>query len=216
MKDNVLKRQSLKDQIKDILVDRIVSGELEPGDRIKELQIAKDLGTSQAPVREAIRCLETLGYVEHIPHVGAMVRTFHRQEIEEAYQIREALETYAVSLISGGREQLLKELEGCLVEMKRAAESNDINKFSRADNQFHRLIVGYSRNQTMISFWESLKMQLHVVATVVDASIPLPKIYDLHPPIVDSLREVQLPEASMHLTTHYEVIKGHWKNQGEK
>ena len=213
MNESVLKRQSLKDQIKDILVERIVAGELEPGDRIKELQIAKELGTSQAPVREAIRCLETLGYVEHIPHVGAMVRTFHREEIEEAYQVREALETYAVSLVNVGKDQLVRKLEVCLDEMKSAAEDNNIRKFTRADNQFHRLIVGYSGNKTMISFWESLKMQLHVVAAVVDTSIPLKDIYRLHPPIVKALRELQPPEASMHLTTHYEVIKDHWKKQ---
>lgn len=213
MTENILKRQSLKDQIKDILVERIVTGELEPGDRIKELQIAKELGTSQAPVREAIRCLETLGYVEHIPHVGAMVRTFNRQEIEEAYQVREALENYSVSLVNGGRDQLIEELENCLDQMKNAVEANNIRKFSSADNQFHRLIVGYSGNDTMISFWESLKMQLHVVAAVVDSSIPLEEIYKLHLPVVDALKEINNSEASMHLTTHYEVIKAHWKNR---
>lgn len=216
MSDTILKRQSLKDQIKDILVERIVAGELEPGDRIKDLQIAKELGTSQAPVREAIRCLETLGYVEHIPHVGAMVRTFNRQEIEEAYQVREALENYSVSMVNGGRDQLIKDLEGCLAQMKSAAETNDIRTFSRADNQFHRLIVGYSGNETMISFWESLKMQLHVVAAVVESSIPLKEIYRLHLPVVDALKKIENSEASLHLTTHYEVIKTHWKRRQDK
>ena len=54
MKKTVV-RQSLKDQVKSILIDRMIDGDLAPGDRIKELQVAKELGTSQAPVREAIR-----------------------------------------------------------------------------------------------------------------------------------------------------------------
>ncbi len=59
-------RQSLKDQVESILIDRMIEGDLAPGDRIKELQIAKELGTSQAPVREAIRCLETLDYTLYV------------------------------------------------------------------------------------------------------------------------------------------------------
>ena len=216
MTDSVLTRQSLKDQIKTILIDRIVDGELVPGDRIKELKIAKEFGTSQAPVREAIRCLETLGYIEHIPHVGAMVKTFTQQEIEEAYQIREALETYVVSMVSAGIEILTDELEDCLKDMRRAVEKKHIRLFSRADNRFHRLIVSYSKNETMISFWESLKMQLQVVATLVDTSMPLEKIYKLHPPIVSALKEMQNLDASMLLTTHYEVVKDHWKKQERK
>lgn len=216
MTDSVLTRQSLKDQIKHILIERIVLGELAPGDRIKELQIAKELGTSQAPVREAIRCLETLGYIEHIPHVGAMVKTFNQQEIEEAYQIREALETYVITWVNGEKSNLIDELEACLKDMERSVEQNNIRLFSRADNRFHRLIVSYSANETMISFWESLKMQLQVVATLVDTSLPLSKIFSLHPPIVDALKEMRNSEASMHLSTHYEVITDHWKKQEHK
>lgn len=216
MTDAVLTRQSLKDQIKNILIERIVDGELIPGDRIKELQIAKELGTSQAPVREAIRCLETLGYIEHIPHVGAMVKTFNHQEIEEAYQMREALETYAVTLANSDIDILVEELESCLVEMQRAVERHNIRMWTRADNRFHQLIVSFTKNKTMISFWKSLKMPLQVVATLVDTSMPLGKIYQLHPPIVKALKGFQYSEASMHLTTHYEVVKDHWRKQEKK
>src|SRR5210317_449733 len=110
MKKKVV-RQSLKDQVKSILIDRMIDGDLAPGDRIKELQVAKELGTSQAPVREAIRCLETLGYAEHIPHVGAMVKTFNQSEIEEAYQMREALEVHSMALIGDSLNELVKSLK---------------------------------------------------------------------------------------------------------
>ena len=176
-------RHSLKDQIKSILIDRMVTGALVPGDRIKELSIAQEFGTSQAPVREAIRCLETLGYVEHIPHVGATVRTFRRKEIEEAYQVREALEVHSVSLICGKVDKLVLELNACLKQMKQAASDGNIRVFTQADNLFHRSIVAFGNNATMLSIWESLKMQLQVIATLVEASMPLEKIYELHPPI---------------------------------
>ena len=211
MKKKVI-RQSLKDQVKSILIDRMIDGDLAPGDRIKELQVAKELGTSQAPVREAIRCLETLGYVEHIPHVGAMVKTFNQSEIEEAYQVREALEVHSMALIGDSLNELVKELEAQLMLMQSAIRENNIRTFTQADNQFHRAIVSYCDNETMLSMWESLKMQVQVIATLLKASMPLEKIYLLHPPIVDAFRGKSRERASLLLKGHYKILSGYWEN----
>ena len=210
MAKHTVVRQSLKDQIKSILIDRMIDGDLAPGDRIKELQVAQEFGTSQAPVREAIRCLETLGYVEHIPHVGAMVRTFHKGEIEEAYQVREALEVHSLTLISAGQGELVKDLSVHLEQMKRATQEEDIGKFTQADNRFHRAIVASGNNETMLSIWESLKMQLQVIATIVEASMPLEKVYALHPPIVEALKNKRQEPAAQLLQGHYKALSGYW------
>lgn len=204
-------RLSLRDQIKSILIDRMIDGELSPGDRIKELAIAQEFGTSQAPVREAIRCLETLGYVEHTPHVGVTVRTFCTKEIEEAYQVREALEVHSVSLIKGTVETLVNELNECLEQMKRAASDGNIRMFTQADNRFHRSIVAFASNATMLSIWESLKMQLQVIATLVEASMPLDRIYELHPPIVKALKDQGRIPAARLLKGHYKAVSEHWE-----
>ena len=211
MKKTVV-RQSLKDQVKSILIDRMIDGDLAPGDRIKELQVAKELGTSQAPVREAIRCLETLGYVEHIPHVGAMVKTFNKDEIEEAYQVREALELHSTALIGELQDDLARELDEQLALMKAATKENNARMFTQADNQFHRAIVASCENDTMLSMWESLKMQVQVIATLVKASMPLDKIYLLHPPIVDAFRSKSRERASLLLKGHYKILSGYWEN----
>ncbi len=211
MKTTVV-RQSLKDQVKSILIDRMIDGDLAPGDRIKELQVARELGTSQAPVREAIRCLETLGYVEHIPHVGAMVRTFNKEEIEEAYQVREALEVYSTALIKEPLDGLVKELDSHLEQMQAAGRSNNIRLFTQADNSFHRTIVSYCQNGTMLAMWESLKMQVQVIATLVKVSMPLEKVYLLHPPIVDAFRSRSQDRASLLLKGHYKILSNYWEN----
>jgi len=211
MKKTVI-RQSLKDQVKSILIGGMIDGELAPGDRIKELQVAKELGTSQAPVREAIRCLETLGYVEHIPHVGAMVKTFNRGEIEEAYQVREALELHSTALIGELQDKLVKELDDQLARMRAAAADSNIRKFTQADNDFHRAIVASCENQTMLTTWEALKMQVQVIATLLKASMPLDKIYLLHPPIVDAFRSKSRERALLLLKGHYKILSGYWEN----
>ncbi len=214
MSKTKINRKSLKDQIKDILIKRIVEGELVQGDRLKELKIAQELGTSQAPVREAIRCLETLGYIEHIPHVGAAVRTFNRDEIEEAYQLREALEVYALER-GNQRDGLSQELEEALSQMEQAVKENDVRLFSEADNRFHRAIIEYQDNKTMMSMWESLQMQQQVVASVVDASIPLEELYKLHPAIVKSLETNQFQVAALNLKAHYRHVEDFWYHSAE-
>lgn len=209
-----LVRQSLKDQVKSILIDRMIDGELAPGDRIKELQVARELGTSQAPVREAIRCLESLGYVEHIPHVGAMVRTFDKEEIEEAYQVREALELYSTTQIQEPLDALVKELASQLEQMLAASRNGNIREFTQADNNFHRAIVSYCSNKTMLAMWESLKIQVQVIATLVKVSMPLDKVYLLHPPIVDAFRSGSRDRASLLLKGHYKILSNYWDNFG--
>lgn len=203
-------RQSLKDQIKTILIDRMIEGSLAPGDRIKELQVAKEFGTSQAPVREAIRCLETLGYVDHVPHVGAMVKAFDRKEVEEAYQVREALEVHAVSLVIPGLKVLVDDLQSYLRDMRRAVKAGNTRLFIKADNGFHRAIVQCANNETMLTVWDSLRMQLQVMATLVKASMPLQEIYVLHPPIVKALQQEMYADAAQLLKGHYTGVSKYW------
>ncbi len=207
----LVKRESLTEQIKSILIDRIVDGTLGPGDRLKELQIAEEFGTSQAPVREALRSLQALGYVEHRPHVGAVIKTFNRKEIEEAYQIREALEGHCLILAKIDIEQLAEQLSIHLDSMHRAVMDHDVTSFTLADNLFHRSIVQISGNKNMLNVWISLRMQLQVLATIAEASMPLEKLFALHPPIVMALKKNQREISARFLAEHYREIGNYWK-----
>ena len=90
-----LSRRVLADQVQDRILESILSGHYPPDSRIVETQVARELGTSQAPVREALRGLEGLGFVEITPFRGARVRRPSRREIVEAYEVRSALESLA-------------------------------------------------------------------------------------------------------------------------
>lgn len=211
MNKTVVKRQSLTQQIQSIIIERIVDGHLLPGDRLKELQIAEEFGTSQAPVREAIRSLQALGYVKHKPHVGAIVKTFTVKEIEEAYQVREALEGHCLILAEIEESLLLSELEKQLQIMEMAVDTDDIRAFTQADNLFHRAIIEGSKNVRMLEIWDSLKIQLQIIATHVEAAMPLAELYALHPPIVDALAKGQRTLSVQRLTQHYIDTAVYWK-----
>jgi DNA-binding GntR family transcriptional regulator len=217
MASDTIQRESLTAQIKRILIERIVDGTLAPGERLKELQIAADFGTSQAPVREALRSLQVLGYIEHRPHIGAMVRTYRREEIEEAYQIRQALEGYCLLHSPCDLQVFGGHLEACLESMQQAMEDGDLNAFTHADNDFHRTIVELSGNQSMVAIWEGQRMQLQVMATIMETSVTMKGLYDLHPPIVAALSTGtgRLQSLRM-LTNHYQRIEQLWEKERQQ
>ncbi|HBY95342.1 MAG TPA: GntR family transcriptional regulator, partial [Chloroflexi bacterium] len=93
-----INRRVLREEIKERLMDAILRGSYQPGDRIVETRIAQDFGVSQAPVREAIRDLELMGFVESTPFKGASVRALNRAELGEVYPVRAALEAVAARL----------------------------------------------------------------------------------------------------------------------
>src|SRR4051812_41478078 len=91
----IVGRTVLREQIKELLLERILAHEYAPGDRLVETRIAQELGVSQAPVREALRELETLRLVESAPFKGARVRATSDEELAHIYPIRAALEDVA-------------------------------------------------------------------------------------------------------------------------
>src|SRR5664279_3052332 len=91
-------RDSVRDQIKRVLLGRILDGAYKPGDRLLELQIAREFDVSQGPVREALRELEALRLVESQTYRGTRVRGVNAQEMREAYQVRSCLEELAAKL----------------------------------------------------------------------------------------------------------------------
>lgn len=211
MGKQLVNRQSLTEQIKTMLIERIIAGVLQPGDRLKELSIAKEFGTSQAPVREAIRSLQALGYVEHKAHIGALVRTYTKKEIEEAYQVREALEAHSLRTADVEITEFAEQLNLHLEQMHDAMLSVNVGRFTHADNLFHRAIIKSSGNARMLEIWDSLRMQLQVIATLVEAHMPMEEIYALHLSIVASLKQKHREEAARYLVDHYRGTGSYWK-----
>src|SRR5690349_18789762 len=118
-------RTVLREQVKDVLVQRILRGELQPGERLVETRIAQELGTSQAPVREALRDLELLQLVESEPFRSARVRAFGEAELEQVYPVRASLEELAAREACTRLAGDVAAVEGELEAMRRAAAAGD-------------------------------------------------------------------------------------------
>ena len=132
-----LLRSVLRDQVKDRILQDIIEGRYPPGTRLIETRIARQLHVSQAPVREALRDLESVGLVESIAFRGARVRQPRPDELLEAFPVRAALESLAASLAAARIEPAeLDAMEGTIVRMERAAEEGDEHAQSQANAEF--------------------------------------------------------------------------------
>ncbi len=160
--DSALVRTGLGDQIRQVLIDGIISGRWEPGERIVERRIAVELGVSQAPVREALRQLAALRLIEIMPNRGARVREFTEEDFGEFFPVRAGLEKTAADLAlarTGGR---LDALQGHIERLAVAADA-DVMRHSIA---FHREIVEAAGNGLLRSVWESLGIEIWTTLSV--------------------------------------------------
>jgi DNA-binding GntR family transcriptional regulator len=196
-------RGGLRAQIKDVILQRIVEGSLEPGSRIVETRIAQELGVSQAPVREALRDLEQLGCVVHEPNRGCSVRAFSAEELLEAFPVRAALEALAARLAA---ERIttaeLAELDELLERMRRAARGGDAHEQSQANASFHATVVRAARNRTLERQWQMLEPYSRTYLTVSRPGIDLVHLSDRHVPVLDALRRRDRAKAAKAMEEH--------------
>jgi DNA-binding GntR family transcriptional regulator len=202
-----LSRSVLADQIKERILEGILSGHFPPDSRIVETQVARELGTSQAPVREALRGLEALGVVEITPFRGARVRRPSRTEILEAYAVRSALETLGCRLaLPRMTDADLAELAGYLEAMREAARLDDGHRVAEADASFHGRIVELADNRTLEKVWRSLDPFSRTYLTLVVQGADPTWSANLHGPILAALERRDAEAAVDAIRRHFEEI----------
>lgn len=182
-------RSNLREQIKDVILQRIVEGSYPPGSRIVETRVAQELGVSQGPVREALRDLEQLGCIVHEPFRGCSVRAFSAEELLEAFPVRAALEALAARLAAERiTEPELLRLAELLETMRGAARRGDAHDQSQANASFHALIVRASRNATLERQWSLLEPFSRTYISVSKSEVDLLALSERHVPILEALR----------------------------
>jgi DNA-binding GntR family transcriptional regulator len=182
-------RSNLREQIKDVILQRILDGEYPQGARLVETRIAHELGVSQAPVREALRDLDLLGFVVSSPFRGAIVRQLSVEELVQLYPIRAVLEglaaRHAATRIDAAT---VTKLERLLATMRTAADRGDNRDQSRANASFHATIVRAARNATLERQWSLLEPFSRTYISVSQPGLDLRALSDRHVPILEALR----------------------------
>jgi DNA-binding GntR family transcriptional regulator len=198
-----LPRLTLSRQIRDALVRRIVSGELQPDERLIETRIAESYGTSQAPVREALRELETIGMVEIRPRRGTFVRHFIHQTLRESYVVRAALEEAATRLALPAGTLPFDALQADVSALRDAARRGDVQAVGAASVSFHRHVIDAAHNELLKHAWEALQIEARTAVTLVAVEPDLDDVANEHEELLNVLLSGDL-DAACHLTRDHQ------------
>ena len=152
----------LRDVVFKTLRQAILKGELEPGERLMEIQLAERLGVSRTPIREAIRKLELEGLVLMIPRKGAEVAKISESNLRDVLEVRRSLEELAIDLACQRiTEEELDELNKAEVDFKAAIENGDAMQIAQTDESFHEIIYNSTKNQKLVQILNNLREQMY-------------------------------------------------------
>ncbi|MDT9684521.1 GntR family transcriptional regulator [Streptomyces sp. TRM76323] len=157
---------SLREQIREHIVEGIVSGRWKPGERIVERRIATELQVSQTPVREALRELESLRLIESAPNKGVRVRNLSAADLEESYPVRAGLEQIAAELAAERLAEDCSALEPHVAALYEADAHGDGTAQVRHTVAFHRELVRAARNAVLLHTWEGLGIEVFTALSI--------------------------------------------------
>jgi len=151
----LIQKRPLKEDIFDVLHEKIISGTYKPGDWLRQDDIATQLGVSMTPVREAFDLLVSAGLAERVPYRGVRVREMSTKDVVEAYGLRLFLEAMIAQEAARKitREQVAA-LERTLDEMKKHESLKDVSSERKSSREFHSAIAVATRNDLLIKLYE--------------------------------------------------------------
>jgi DNA-binding GntR family transcriptional regulator len=210
---------SLVDRVYETLLDRIITGAIRYGDTISIKKVAAELSVSSMPVREAMKRLEFEGVVTIKPRSACRVRRPTRRMILEVYELREALEAFAVTRRAGRIDPAtLQRIQRIVDAMKRLSSEADADirekKAIELDRQFHAEIIGLAGNEMLDTF--SRQLSLHVNMTLMHEKTyhSLEREWsEMHAEVLACLQS-DPPRAVQLLRDHFARATALWKENG--
>lgn len=203
-----IQKSTLRQDVSERIRESIFNNELKPGERIVETKIAKELGVSQSPVREAIMELELMGLIETKPFIGSYVKVLSKKDIEDAYKVRaylEMLAAYEAALHI--TDVQLNEMGSLIKKMRSAAEIHMVREFIELDISFHRMIVNAADNSLLKRIWEQVNIAQWTFITTKISRRSLPDLANRHEQIYESLKVRDCEEASKSIKIHIEELE---------
>lgn len=152
----------LRDVVFNTLRQAILRGELKPGERLMEIQLANKLGVSRTPIREAIRKLELEGLVLMIPRKGAEVAEITEKNLRDVLEVRKALEELAVKLACDRMtDEQMDKLKKAAKEFEEVLKTEDVTQAAETDVKFHDVIFMATDNQRLIQLLNNFREQMY-------------------------------------------------------
>ena len=177
----------------------ILEGTLEPGTRLREVQLAASLGVSRNTLREALRGLAEQGLVTHHPHRGVVVTDVTEDDIADLYRLRQVIESAALPSVAD-----VEALADATDAFADALERRDFVEALECDFAFHRALVAALGSSRLATVHERAQRELRLALLQLDRNYEPPQVEE-HRRIVDALRARDLPRAADALAVHLET-----------
>ena len=163
-----LKKENLGTQVFEQVKGMILGGKIPPGRRIIENEVADSMGISRTPVREAVHRLAAEGFLNPLPKGGYAVRGLTLSGVEETFDIRSTLESFAASLAAKKfADEELVPLEKMIDEFQRRLDRNDLSELTRINTDFHELLYALSRSPRLIKMIHDLRNDIFLLRKVM-------------------------------------------------
>lgn len=203
----------LRDVVFNTLREAILKGDLKPGERLMELQLAAKLGVSRTPIREAIRMLEQEGLAVTMPRKGAEVAKMTLKDMEDVLEIRDALDELAVRIACQKiSDEQLKQLEDMKELFEKSTQTGNVKKIAEADVTFHDVIYEATGNPKLVTLLNNLREQVYRyrVEYIKDPK-NYPTLIAEHEAILESLKNRDVKNAveamHVHVANQAEAVK---------
>jgi DNA-binding GntR family transcriptional regulator len=197
---------TLVEKVVDAVVRAAALGHFLPGDRLNEVEIARELGVSRVPVREAFRLLESQGIaVRQANGRGLVLMPVDTRMIHQILTVRVSLEKLAVRealSIADGDRDVFDALRGPVAAMKRATRERNTYEHARSDTEFHRVLVGLAGNEVLSQIWETLARKLTIIFGLSALQKNMGGIVKEHEQLHDVLRVGTMREIDRALDEH--------------
>lgn len=194
----------LRDVVFNTLRQAILRGELKPGARLMEIQLANKLGVSRTPIREALRKLELEGLVNMVPRKGAEVADITEKSLRDVLEVRKALEELSVQLACEKiTEEEIEELKRVAERFKDTLDDQDVTKIAEADVAFHDVIYTATDNQKLILLLNNLREQMYRYRVeYLKKEEAYPQLIAEHEELIDNISKRNKEEATRIMCEH--------------
>jgi len=196
---------SLRQRVATDIRNAIIRGALKPGDKLRELDIAEQMGISRGPIREAIRDLEAMGLVVVSPYRETVVADVDKDEIVDLLiPIRLQLELFSIrSHLDDYDAHFFESLEQCVANMRKMAAKEDLFGLIEGDIRFHEQIIAYNNSTYTMQIWAGIvnRLRLHFIKNTKEF-VDLAKVPMDHEALIDALKKKDMAQITAMWTQH--------------
>lgn len=203
-----LKKENLGSQVFEQIKGMILRGEIHPGRRMIESEIALSMGISRTPVREAVHKLEIEGFLTPLPKGGYVVRGLTISDIEDTFDIRSILESFAgyLAAIRHAEDELIA-LEVKIDEFQRYLDRGDLRRLAMVNTEFHETLYGLSRSPRLIKMIHGLRDEIYFLRKIILNSEEMARLSNRdHREIIEAIKQREAEKVERQLREH--ILRG--------